>query len=754
MSPAKSLKAYYLISGIAIIWLGFTLRLHYLGSDSFWIDEIITARTVQQGVGAILDVRDHPPLMYLLTLVSTRILGDSEFAIRIPAFVGGVLALPLLILLGRLMNQRAAGFWAAFLLAITPFHVGLSQTARHYSLLTTISLATYIVLYLALKRPRISTWMAFGGLTLLNLYTHYGSLIVLVSQSLIITGWLLIQIIRGDRRRSIMGVPAATGIFVFIFFLPLLFRFLRAFSANTGLGVITGTGTVTPLSEWIRRAFWSLNLPGNILPYLLLGFAAAGVLLLAYRLNWTELALLVSAVAVPLIIIDAFQIARGAYSRYISFILPYYLLVTGISLAALVRVLVGRLLGRFGIVVVSMGLGLGLVAVAWPGLQGEYEFVLEDWQGIFNYLEGEAIDGDVIVALSLNYRNGFNLVDASMPYYLNKTDRDYVMLSGNSIKPEDIDRIATVERDVWAVVFDWDKPAALELSSFDVMTFQTALYIAKEREPNGPFLERLKYLYEQLIQIVTELEQECLLRLDYASIMIAFGDWRSIAEQTAFVEKSCPDQLGDSRFMSFEHLVLRGKMEEQFLEGQLTSARSSAANLLKLDRKDNGALEVLTAVNLLDLQGTDAESIRDAESPEPVSVRRFTMPHNGDWGDVILVHPPAVVSYTVTLPQEAVVFSSRLSLAPDSWSWGGDGATFILKIQSPGNGVVELFRQHLDNSTEFHDWQAIEVPLAAYAGHEVTLVLTTEAGPAGDGTGDWAGWEEPRLLWSIPLDLD
>jgi hypothetical protein len=32
----------------------------------------------------------------------------------------------------------------------------------------------------------------------------------------------------------------------------------------------------------------------------------------------------------------------------------------------------------------------------------------------------------------------------------------------------------------------------------------------------------------------------------------------------------------------------------------------------------------------------------------------------------------------------------------------------------------------------------------------IVLVLTTESGPAGDGTGDWAGWESPRLLWEPP----
>jgi hypothetical protein len=43
------------------------------------------------------------------------------------------------------------------------------------------------------------------------------------------------------------------------------------------------------------------------------------------------------------------------------------------------------------------------------------------------------------------------------------------------------------------------------------------------------------------------------------------------------------------------------------------------------------------------------------------------------------------------------------------------------------------------------------VSLADYAGQAVNLTLTTEVGPAGNGTGDWAGWGNPRLIWEVPL---
>src|SRR5690606_21134301 len=129
-------------------------------------------------------------------------------------------------------------------------------------------------------------------------------------------------------------------------------------------------------------------------------------------------------------------------------------------------------------------------------------------------------------------------------------------------------------------------------------------------------------------------------------------------------------------------------------------------------------------------------------------VRRFTMPHNGDWGDVLFMHPPAAVSFTVELPAQPVTLDTRLALDPQSWEWGGDGVTFVVTVSPEEGPVEELMRRHIDASPEHRDWHNVSLSLEDYAGRQITLTLATETGPAGDGTGDWAGWDEPRLLWT------
>jgi hypothetical protein len=56
-----------------------------------------------------------------------------------------------------------------------------------------------------------------------------------------------------------------------------------------------------------------------------------------------------------------------------------------------------------------------------------------------------------------------------------------------------------------------------------------------------------------------------------------------------------------------------------------------------------------------------------------------------------------------------------------------------------------VFLEHLPVDLAREGWQEREVDLTAHAGQAVRLALATTPGPAGDLTGDWAGWGEPRV---------
>ena len=112
---------------LAITLLGVGLRSYHLGFYSLWYDETFTAWTVAQTPKDILwiGLQDvvHPPLYYLLLSFLIRLIGNSEFALRILSAWISLLGIPLLYQLGRRGWDRRVGLAAALLWACLPFPV-------------------------------------------------------------------------------------------------------------------------------------------------------------------------------------------------------------------------------------------------------------------------------------------------------------------------------------------------------------------------------------------------------------------------------------------------------------------------------------------------------------------------------------------------------------------------------------------------------------------------------------------------------
>jgi hypothetical protein len=175
-------------------------------------------------------------------------------------------------------------------------------------------------------------------------------------------------------------------------------------------------------------------------------------------------------------------------------------------------------------------------------------------------------------------------------------------------------------------------------------------------------------------------------------------------------------------------------------------ARQTAAQLLKLDIREPSALTHLALADLLEMfQSGEAEVSAD-NVPEPVEVRRFTMPQNGDWSDVLFTHSGAAVSWQIALPERPTALSFRAAMDPNSWDWGGDGSTFVVRIETDTESPRDLYRRHISNEDGDRQWHNELVSLEDYAGQTVRLTLLTEPGPTNDFTGDWAGWGQPLIV--------
>src|SRR5215212_3728091 len=134
-----------------IVLLGALLRLAGLGSRSLWLDEGAEYEVIRDSLGHLFDrVADSestPPLSYLYEWACTKVIGTSEFALRMPFALLGIALVPVMYLAARAIGGgRRAGLIAAALTACNPMLVWHAQDARAYTLLALLLAGTIVAL--------------------------------------------------------------------------------------------------------------------------------------------------------------------------------------------------------------------------------------------------------------------------------------------------------------------------------------------------------------------------------------------------------------------------------------------------------------------------------------------------------------------------------------------------------------------------------------------------------------------------------
>jgi hypothetical protein len=430
--------------------------------------------------------------------------------------------------------------------------------------------------------------------------------------------------------------------------------------------------------------------------------------------------------------------------------LPLYLMGIGLALDRATS-WIGQ---RWGHSQAWMGRLVLVTTIVWlavPALQHEYDYVLNDWRAILTYLDQAAEDDSVILALALNFPNGYNIVAESLPYYQQKLGQPYRLVGGQTLGPADA-TLAGSRAEVWAVLMNWNKPTQFSQPDMEVVPFQDKLFVVHNRSQQGTVLEKTINLYEQIIPLADAPSPQCLLQQDLAALLVADRDFLRAEQHWNESLVQCPTLPAgyDNRRTPLAWAIYSGLLAHYQAASQDDLARHAAANLLELDAKNQDALAVLTVEDLMQRFEAGSVEVVAMNPAEPIERWQFAMPDDGDWGAVLFMHPPAALSYRLSLPLEPVALHSRVALAPDSWQWGGDGCTFVVTVTTGDGATMELYRYHVTKDPVDQKWHEVFIPLDRYAGQAIHLTLATETGPAGDGTADWAGWETPRLMWLEP----
>jgi mannosyltransferase len=193
-----------------VLAFGCFLRLYQIGQSCFWYDEAQTLLVARLPLGQIALTAYRPPLYHYLLHFWSLWVPSTEFWLRMPSFLFGMLALVGVALVTLQLYNKKIAFIATLLAAISPVFVYYSQELRMYSLMTAAFLAIlFLFIRIVLKRSehRWINWAALWLAEAIAMYSHYFSAPFLVTISLVaitlcllqrrwrtLRNWLLVQV--------------------------------------------------------------------------------------------------------------------------------------------------------------------------------------------------------------------------------------------------------------------------------------------------------------------------------------------------------------------------------------------------------------------------------------------------------------------------------------------------------------------------------------------------------------------------------
>jgi mannosyltransferase len=411
----------YGIALLGIVLASAFLRVYHLTAEGVWLDEAysvwISSLSVPQIVQAAApDV--HPPLYYFLLHYWIMVFGTSESAVRLLSVLCGVLAIPMIYVVGRQLFNREAGLVGALILALSSFNIQYSQETRMYSLMVLLALISMYFFWRFLQRSSLISSVGYVLSTTLLVYTHYYGWFVVIAENIYVVTLLVLSKDRTFRLRH-WAVLQAIVVALFVPWMAVLIpQILRREATLTWLAA--------PTLATLARTFVSYSGTAALL-VLFLGLSVLS--LFAYQkvrgsLSWkAPLKALEGYVwevhlqnAAPLYFLAVWLLAINLIPFVISRVSsPIYNGFYTIAASVALYLLVGKGLSNVNSRPVKVAVVGIIVVLSVANLQAFYASVLKpDGRGATAFVDANANSGDVVL-ISPSYHN---LV---FDYYNNRT---------------------------------------------------------------------------------------------------------------------------------------------------------------------------------------------------------------------------------------------------------------------------------------------------------------------------------------------
>ena len=435
--------------------------LRFWGANAcLWIDEINCLRKAIRPPMSEIVTTFHGDIQHPLYCVLARVsivgLGESPWALRLPAILFGIAVIPLVYGVARIALTRGESLFVAGLMAVSYHPVWFSQNARGYTALLFWTLLGTYWLYQGVVQRRGACLFGFAVAAALGAYTHLSMAIVVAGQGLAVFIYLATAGRHQWRTawRPVVLSLGASGLLTVLIYSPMLPAMIQFFGTPSKM---QGTSTPSWAMFEAMRAF-QFGFQGLLGAFFLVGLAA-GVIVVGWG-TWSlarrdPLFCLLCTVPVVFTAIGI-VLARGTlYPRYVFFGMGFGLILGVHGLFAcggwigprwFIRSADSTRCSTIGPVALA-GLLLLLTALTLPR---NYQSPKQDFAGAVRFFETEVDARDPVATLG-----------AARWAFLDYFGLPWALLES----PEQLQRMLQDPRPLWVVyTFERYIPASLRES--------------------------------------------------------------------------------------------------------------------------------------------------------------------------------------------------------------------------------------------------------------------------------------------------
>jgi len=313
----------YSVGLIAIVILGFVLRIWNLGNVPFWYDELLHISVFEGIANKILPYWSSGmlysrsfPISYI-AYIGSRFFGSNEFGIRFLF----LFFYPLIIILGYFLTKKVfnkfSGIIYGILICFNPINIIVTQEVRYYSFLSLLSLLFFFILF-----SNFRAWIKYLLLIVIIWFGLNSSMIML---PFFVIGFLIYFFLSGEIKNIISKKRYFPYIiFFFFFFVYELIKIMQRIIQDNYFDQAN-----------IFNSSFSLSLFGGMA--LLIFFIISYLIVITKKNDSKRYALMITPLTL-FILLSILNTRFGTSSRYLTFLLPLIIIISSYSLLIFLKI--------------------------------------------------------------------------------------------------------------------------------------------------------------------------------------------------------------------------------------------------------------------------------------------------------------------------------------------------------------------------------------------------------------------------------